>query len=110
METDTGVTATLGFKVLLLTQILPISVRPGDSGLTVTSPCIDDLGEIHNVSVTIWGIPAAASHNAERGEDCDAFPGSEPSVIHRRRGSPDPRQALPLQPDQLHRRTARRRR
>ena len=64
METDTGVTATLGFKALILTQILPISVRPQDSGLTVTSPSIDDLGEIHNVSVTIWGVPAATSHDA----------------------------------------------
>ena len=75
METDTGTTATLGFKALILTQILPISVRPQDSGLTITSPSIDDLGEIHDVSVDIWGVPAAASHNAERGEECDAFGG-----------------------------------
>ena len=75
METDTGVTATLGFKALILTQILPISVRPGDSGLTITSPSIDDLGEIHNVTVTIWGVPAAPSHTAQRGEECSIFGG-----------------------------------
>ena len=73
METNTGVTATLGFKALIVTQILPISVRPEDSGLTITSPSIEDLGEIHDVSVDIWGVPAAPSHNAERGEECALF-------------------------------------
>ena len=73
MDTNTGVTATFGFKALLVTQILPVSVRPEDSGLTVTSPSIEDLGEIHNVSLNVWGVPAAESHNAERGEECWAF-------------------------------------
>ena len=77
METDTGVTATLGFKAEILTQILPISFRPQDSGLTITSPSIDDLGEIHNVTVTIWGVPAAASHNPQRGEECGLLGGGE---------------------------------
>ena len=103
METDNGVTATLGFKALLLTQILPISFRPNDSGLTITSPSIEDLGEIHNVTVTIWGVPAAASHNAQRGEECDIFGGG---MSWRWPGSQHPGQALPLQPDQLQRSAA----
>ena len=69
METNTGVTATFGFKALTCHPDTAVSVRPEDSGLTVTSPSIEDLGEIHNVS-NIWGVPAAESHNAERGEEC----------------------------------------
>jgi hypothetical protein len=77
METTTGVTAALGFNALITTQILHVSVRPEDSGLTITSPSIDDVGEIHQVSVDIWGVPAAASHTAQRGRWCLAVEGSE---------------------------------
>ena len=38
--TSNGVAAELGFNAIIFTQILPITVRPGDSGLTVTSPDI----------------------------------------------------------------------
>jgi hypothetical protein len=71
IETNTpGIAAELGFHALILTQLLPITVRPGDSGLTVTSPNIEDLGDIHNVSVTVWGVPNTSAHNAERGLEC----------------------------------------
>jgi len=73
MQTNSGVAATLGFKALIITQILPISVRPEDSGLTVTSPNIEDIGEIHNVTVTTWGIPASPIHNEARGAECFSF-------------------------------------
>jgi hypothetical protein len=65
-----GVTAELGFRTVVFTQVLPITVRPGDSGITVTSPSILELGEAHEVSVTVWGLPASPVHDAERGQEC----------------------------------------
>jgi hypothetical protein len=75
-----GVTAELGFNAQgFFTQILPINVRPGDSGITVTSPSIEGVGEAHDISVTIWGLPAAHEHDAERGRAC--FEGGQEGVV-----------------------------
>jgi hypothetical protein len=68
--TSFGVTAQLGFKTALLTQILDVSVRPGDLGLTVTTPDIAER-EPHNIKVTVWGLPAAHEHDVQRGEECE---------------------------------------
>ncbi|HWX44976.1 MAG TPA: hypothetical protein VNY52_06610 [Solirubrobacteraceae bacterium] len=65
-----GIVAELGFKTLAVTQIMPITVRPEDSGLTVTTPNIEKAAEAHGVSVTIWGLPSAKIHNAQRGREC----------------------------------------
>ena len=68
--TSFGVTAEIGFKVIGGTAlVLQVGVRPGDYGLTTTSADIQKL-EIHNISVTIWGLPAAHEHDAQRGEEC----------------------------------------
>jgi hypothetical protein len=87
METTSfGITAELGFKSVILTQILDIGVRPGDSGLTVTTPNIPNL-EVRNVSVTIWGLPASHEHDAQRGETCgEAF--EVPANCHNEFGGP----------------------
>ncbi len=68
--TTPGIAAQLGFNALIFTQLLNVTVRPGDSGLTVTSPSITDVAEAHNVSATIWGVPWAQSHDPERGRVC----------------------------------------
>src|SRR5262245_43136498 len=65
-----GVAAELGFKTVLFTVLLRIGVRPGDSGLSVSTPNIPTIGEPHGVSVTIWGLPASHVHDAERGLTC----------------------------------------
>jgi hypothetical protein len=81
METNTpGIAAELGFHAVIFTQLLPITVRPRDSGLTVTSPNIDDIGDIHNVSVTVWGIPNSKANNPERGIECLETNGQGKSV------------------------------
>lgn len=72
--TSNGVTAELGFNAIVVTQILPVTVRPGDSGLTVTSPDIINVAEPHDISVTIWGVPGSHEHDAERGRQCFASP------------------------------------
>lgn len=70
--TSFGVTAEYGFNAIgFVTQIFPIFVRPEDSGIRFTSPSIQDTGEPHAISVTIWGVPAAHEHDAERGQICE---------------------------------------
>jgi hypothetical protein len=74
-----GITAELGFKTEVLTQTLPVIVRPQDSGLTGTSPDVKELGESHEVVLTLWGIPASHEHDAERGLVCGEF--AEPNKV-----------------------------
>ncbi len=75
--TSYGIAAQLGFNVSgVLTQMLTVSLRPGDSGLTVTAPNIINEYEIHEISVTVWGVPASPEHNAERGFTCSTYAGS----------------------------------
>jgi hypothetical protein len=75
--TSNGVAAELGFNAIIFSQVLPIYVRPGDSGLTVMSPGVVNAAEPHNISVTIWGVPWSAEHNAERGRQCYALNATE---------------------------------
>ncbi len=68
--TSSGIVAELGFHAVLFTQVLPVTVRPGDDGLTVTAPDITNDGEPHNVTFTTWGVPDTKAHEAERGYEC----------------------------------------
>jgi hypothetical protein len=76
-----GVTAMLGFRVASIVQNLPVTVRPGDTGITVTSPSILGTGEFHDVSVTTWGVPASHEHDAQRGETCGLVGGPNECTI-----------------------------
>jgi hypothetical protein len=77
--TSFGIVAELGIKTALLTQVLPITVRPGDSGLTVHVPDIERLFELSHSSVTVWGIPGAKVHDPERGRVCEPEGASGPT-------------------------------
>jgi hypothetical protein len=69
--TSFGVAAQFGFNVVgTIVQVLSASLRPGDSGITVTSPNIERTGEARNISVTTWGLPASHVHDAQRGLEC----------------------------------------
>ncbi len=72
--TSAGVTAEFGFKVALFTQLLDVSVRPGDDGITVTARNIPKLGEVRKLSVTVWGVPGSSRHDLERGRQCELLP------------------------------------
>ena len=95
--TSFGVTAELGFKTVLFTQVLEIGVRPGDYGLTATTPNIAKT-EPRNISVTIWGLPAAHEHDAQRGAACGE--GYElPPVCTHSTGPGGPQEAnIPVKP------------
>jgi hypothetical protein len=86
--TSFGVAAELGFSFNgQVTQVLPVSVRPGDEGLTVTSPSIAKLGEARNITFTTWGLPASHEHDEERGEAC-GIEAELPPVCHNEFGGP----------------------
>jgi hypothetical protein len=87
--TSPGIAAELGFNAASsVVQMLPITVRPGDLGLTVTSPNIVGVSEPHKIVFTVWGVPGAKIHDAERGEECVYFTpeekigSSEPDCIN----------------------------
>jgi hypothetical protein len=68
--TNFGVTAELGFNAIIIVQFLDVTVRPGDSGITVTAPHTNDTAEPRDITLTTWGLPASHEHDAERGRAC----------------------------------------
>jgi hypothetical protein len=71
--TSRGVASLLGYKTAIITQTLPVVVRPTDSGLTGSSIDTEEIGEAHKIELTVWGVPAAHEHDAERGMVCGEF-------------------------------------
>ncbi len=94
--TSFGTTAELGYKTAIFTGFLQIKVRPGDLGITSTTIDIPPLGEVHNVKVTIWGVPAAAEHDALRGAVCGAND-ERPPVCRNEFGAPQ-QADIPVKP------------
>ena len=69
VEPSPGVAAEFGFKAAgIIPVFLDASVRTGgDYGITVNVKNITEGAAIYASKVTIWGVPAEASHNAVRG-------------------------------------------
>ena len=72
MEAPPGVPAQFAFTVHGAANVfLDASVRTGsDYGLTINVSNLGQVGKIYANTVTIWGVPAAASHNPYRGRGC----------------------------------------
>ncbi len=87
-----GVAAELGFRVLTVPEVLVVNVRPGDTGLTVTSSEIESLGEVRNIAVTTWGVPGAREHDLERQQVCteEALKQKEPGGCYNEYNGPQP--------------------
>ncbi len=86
--TNFGTTAEVGYYVVgLFTQIAEVHIRPGDEGLTSFNPGVPKLGEAHNITVTLWGLPAAHENDAMRGAVCGAD-GEIPPVCRNELGGP----------------------
>jgi hypothetical protein len=62
--------AVLGFRVLVFSQLLPMSIRTSDGGLSVRVQNIPLAAEPSRVSLTIWGVPASPIHDPQRGQEC----------------------------------------
>jgi hypothetical protein len=83
-----GTTAEAGYNVVgLYSLISQVHVRPGDEGITAITSNIPKQGEAHNISVTLWGIPAAHEHDAQRGAICGAN-GEHPPICRNEFGGP----------------------
>ena len=76
--TEPGLPAQLGFRFASFVQLLPLRLRPEDGGLTVSAVDVSAVAEQRLLSIEVWGVPAAASHDPERGRYCFAL-GGEPS-------------------------------
>jgi hypothetical protein len=64
-----GVPAEFGFNPIGVAVVLTPTVRTAtDYGVTVSSRNTNQTLRIFGVKTTFWGVPAAASHNGERGE------------------------------------------
>ena len=94
--TSFGVTAELAFKTVDFTQVLLVSVRPGDSGITVTAPS-PKVAEPRNITVTIWGLPASHEHDAQRGEVCLPLENNPEGECYNELGGPQP-SGIPVKP------------
>ena len=92
-----GTTAEVGYNAVgLFTLISQAVVRPTDEGLTAVTSNVPKVGEAHDITVTLWGIPAAAEHNAERGAVCGTG-GERPPVCHNELGGPQEAR-IPVKP------------
>jgi hypothetical protein len=94
--TSPGVTAELGYLTTLFTGFLRIQVRPNDLGLTSATLDIPPSSEVHNIKVTVWGVPASAEHDAMRGATCSALAG-QPLACNNEFGSPQSAR-IPVKP------------
>jgi len=68
---SSGFPAEIGFAFDGQVALLFATLRPGDYGLRIVTPGINRFVEITGAELTVWGIPADSSHNAQR-----AVPGS----------------------------------
>jgi hypothetical protein len=83
-----GTTAEVGYDAVgLFTLISQAVIRPEDEGITAVTSNVPKLGEGHDISVKLWGVPAAAEHDVERGAVCGVG-GERPPVCRNERGSP----------------------
>lgn len=84
MAPRSGKTAEFGFFVLGTPIFITVSVRPGDRGLRTEIPSIISPLPVRGTRLTLWGDPAAASHNAMRGYRCIdriCFGGNNPAQV-----------------------------
>jgi uncharacterized repeat protein (TIGR01451 family) len=97
LSTNPGEIAKLGFFALFFGVQGTVSLRPGDYGITTTFQSINDsIVEFEGVSLTIWGVPSAKSHDVMRGLVCAGSQGgSGTSCLYANDVSVVPRSELP---------------
>lgn len=78
-STEPGLPAELGFRLASFAQLLPLTVRPQDGGLSIAVRDIESDVRLRSVSAQIWGEPSASGHDAERGRWCAMIGEGTPS-------------------------------
>ncbi len=67
--TSSGVLAEFGFKTILFTQVLTLSVDPNNlSGVATVKDVAKS--EPFNATTTVWALPASHVHDLQRGKTC----------------------------------------
>ena len=77
-------TAEFGFFVLGVPIFITVSVRPGDHGLRTSIPNVISPLPLTGTRLTLWGDPAARSHDPMRGYRCInvvCFGGGNPANV-----------------------------
>ncbi|MGC2373180.1 MAG: hypothetical protein WA484_04820 [Solirubrobacteraceae bacterium] len=65
-------TAAFAFNVSGIASVFVVfSTRPHSYGITATTSGISGVIEIDSISLTVWGVPGAHSHDPERGQTCN---------------------------------------
>jgi len=68
-----GIASSTGIHFIMTAHVVRVRTNEGERyGLTVIDNGIPTVGLTY-VRVTFWGVPAAPSHDAQRGETCDLF-------------------------------------
>jgi hypothetical protein len=73
-----GVPASIGFSAFSENSFQEAALRPSDYGVRVSDITLPTSQQIQSVTETIWGVPAEAGHDGERGS-CLDFGGQCPS-------------------------------
>jgi hypothetical protein len=75
-----GVPASIGFSLFNSNSFLEASLRTGDDyGITVSDLSVPSNRPVASVTAIVWGVPAAAEHDGQRGRACLA--GSQPCPV-----------------------------
>jgi hypothetical protein len=90
--------AVLGFKLANFPSLVEISVRAmSDYGLSATVADISQEASLVSARLTLWGVPAAAGHDLERGISCSNLESSVPEdCLEATSDKAGPSDALPL--------------
>jgi hypothetical protein len=95
--TSFGVTAELGFKSVIFTDVLQIGVRPSDSSIYSVSANTLKV-EPRNVVFTVWGLPVSHAHDEQRGQTCGEGFEVPPVCTHTTGGGGPQEAGIPVKP------------
>jgi hypothetical protein len=95
--TSFGVTAEVGYKTILYTEVMQVAVNPENDSLIGTGTGIPK-SEPHNISITLWGLPAAHVHDAQRGAVCGEDFEVPPICTHTVGGGGPQEAGIPVRP------------
>jgi hypothetical protein len=98
METTSfGVTAEVGYKTVLFTEVMQVHPSSGSDQLIGAGPDIPKT-EPHKIHIVLWGLPAAHENDAQRGETCGEDFELPPLCVHSKGGGGPQTADIPVKP------------